>query len=604
MKNNVKILSGVLLLLIFLLSACENDLIAQVESIRTAASSPVMTLTLADSSTAVSGTRVDCGQVSVGSICDILIAINNIGQSRLDIDLANIDIKMDSGTEDGTFSIIALPSEQIDRAESSDLTLRFSPVSGGDKSATVSIPSNDFNNPLFTFTVGGSGWAVVLTTDTVSNISTTTATGGGNITNDGGISIIRKGICWSTSPNPTTNDNFAVNAGVGIGTSSDLITGLSPGTLYYVRAYASNSVTTGYGSQVSFTTLPVAPAALSVSTVGYPVGSGQLSVSWTAVSGTSIYYDVYVDDVNTIPGTPAVTNLSSTSYTLEELVNYIEYYVWVVAKNATGESSPSASEPCMVGVKVLSISFNKTTGIFLPESSETLTVTITPENATQPGLTWGTDDSNIATVSTATITGGTSTGTTTITATALDGCGAYKQFSATNKLFVKNTQGPAGGILFYDKGSYLDGWRYLEAAPVSWSDPFDYPAPWIIGGATQTTLNGNTLTALGTGLNNSNAIIAQTGHTGSAAAVCRAYTGGDKTDWYLPSIEEIHQMYLENAYIELAGVYWSSSEADANNAWTKTIFSGYQTGSYGKGAAIGQVGGPPYDYRVRPIRAF
>ncbi len=93
-----------------------------------------------------------------------------------------------------------------------------------------------------------------LTTTAVSNIGSETVYSGGNISNAGGVPIISRGVCWSTSPNPTIADNYTTD-GSGIGSYTSSITGLSLSTQYYVRAYATNSAGTGYGNQVTFTTL-------------------------------------------------------------------------------------------------------------------------------------------------------------------------------------------------------------------------------------------------------------------------------------------------------------------------------------------------------------
>jgi len=91
-------------------------------------------------------------------------------------------------------------------------------------------------------------------TTSVTNISTTTATSGGNVTSDGGATVTARGVCWSTSSNPTISDNHTTD-GSGTGTFTSYLTGLTPNTLYYVRAYAINSVGTAYGSEITFTTL-------------------------------------------------------------------------------------------------------------------------------------------------------------------------------------------------------------------------------------------------------------------------------------------------------------------------------------------------------------
>jgi uncharacterized protein (TIGR02145 family) len=95
-----------------------------------------------------------------------------------------------------------------------------------------------------------------LSTDTVSSITTTSSTCGGNITNDGGGSITARGICWSTSNNPTIDLTTKTTDGTGTGSFTSSITGLSPNTTYFVRAYAINAAGTAYGPQISFTTNP------------------------------------------------------------------------------------------------------------------------------------------------------------------------------------------------------------------------------------------------------------------------------------------------------------------------------------------------------------
>ncbi|MCX6286525.1 MAG: hypothetical protein NTY96_05375 [Bacteroidetes bacterium] len=95
-----------------------------------------------------------------------------------------------------------------------------------------------------------------LTTTAATNITQTTATSGGNVTFDGGSSVSARGVCWSTTSNPTTT-NSHTSDGSGTGTFVSNLTGLTANTLYYVRAYATNGVGTAYGNEVTFTTLPL-----------------------------------------------------------------------------------------------------------------------------------------------------------------------------------------------------------------------------------------------------------------------------------------------------------------------------------------------------------
>jgi hypothetical protein len=90
-------------------------------------------------------------------------------------------------------------------------------------------------------------------TTTASSIAGTTATSGGNVTNDGGSTVSARGICWSNTSNPTTANSKTTESGT-TGSFSSNLTGLNVSTTYYVRAYATNAVGTAYGTEVSFTT--------------------------------------------------------------------------------------------------------------------------------------------------------------------------------------------------------------------------------------------------------------------------------------------------------------------------------------------------------------
>lgn len=158
--------------------------------------------------------------------------------------------------------------------------------------------------------------------------------------------------------------------------------------------------------------------------------------------------------------------------------------------------------------------------------------------------------------------------------------------------------GPSGvGIVFYITDGGLHG---LEVAPV---DQGKRVQAWIGGGSTLKTKNGNTSTAIGTGLANSNAIIDQTGHTGSAAQVCRSYNGGGLTDWYLPSKDELAAIW-DNLVNDGTGVnsgvggfaghrYWSSSEIHSGDAWIQNFINGFQIYKSKNST-----------FRVRAVRAF
>ena len=92
-----------------------------------------------------------------------------------------------------------------------------------------------------------------VTTTVVSSITSNSATSGGNVTDDGGSSVTERGVCWSTTSDPTTSDDLTTD-GTGTGAFTSLITGLDPGATYHVRAYATNGQGTSYGSDRTFST--------------------------------------------------------------------------------------------------------------------------------------------------------------------------------------------------------------------------------------------------------------------------------------------------------------------------------------------------------------
>jgi len=168
-----------------------------------------------------------------------------------------------------------------------------------------------------------------------------------------------------------------------------------------------------------------------------------------------------------------------------------------------------------------------------------------------------------------------------------------KAGNMSTPLYKIGDTGPAGGIVFYDKGSFSDGWRYLEAAPYS----SEFTASW---GANEKDVT-NTMDTIGSGKQNTKYIIeklTQLGGYNSAAHLCATLDINGYKDWFLPSKDELDLMYLflkQRGLGEFKGYYWSSSQYGNSHkhAWSIDFNRGF--GSYSTRIS---------NYRVRAVRAF
>jgi uncharacterized protein (TIGR02145 family) len=155
----------------------------------------------------------------------------------------------------------------------------------------LQIPLNTIDS--ITYTIPNPGNLATITTTAATSITGSTAVSGGNVSNDGGTLVTQRGICYSTSPSPTTA-NTTIISGSGVGSFTSNFTGLTASTTYYVRAYATNSAGTAYGNEVSFSTSVgiVSNPGTGVTFDGYTyasviLGNGQ---EWTAENlKTTVY---------------------------------------------------------------------------------------------------------------------------------------------------------------------------------------------------------------------------------------------------------------------------------------------------------------------------
>lgn len=233
-----------------------------------------------------------------------------------------------------------------------------------------------------------------VTTSTLNDITYTTASCGGEVTYEGITAVTARGICWSTSPNPSTNDNYTTDSS-GMGSFSSSITGLQPNTRYYVRAYATNSAGTAYGAQRYFNTLAPTPtvSTSTISDISYTsatCGGEVTNEGFTAVTARGVCWSTSqnpsVNDSHTVDSSGA----GSFTSTLIGLQPNTTYYVRAYATNSTGTAYGSQinfSTP----IGIAQVSTNIISGI--SDSSAICGGNVTNEAAypvTARGVCWST----------------------------------------------------------------------------------------------------------------------------------------------------------------------------------------------------------------------
>ncbi|MCX6320482.1 MAG: fibrobacter succinogenes major paralogous domain-containing protein [Bacteroidia bacterium] len=254
----------------------------------------------------------------------------------------------------------------------------------------------------------------VLTTATTSSITSTTASGGGNITNDGGTTITARGVCWGTVTNPTTANNKTTD-GTGTGTFTSSITGLTANTTYYIRAYATNSVGTNYGNELSFITLATIPTltttAVTAITETTATGGGNITsdggatitargVCWGTVTNPTTANNKTTDGTGTGTFTSSITGLTAnTTY-------YVRAYTTNSIGTVYGNQVSFTTSPLMPTLSTDAISSITATSC---NSGGTIS-SDGGASITAKGVCWGTSDNPTVALSTKTM-DGTGTGT-------------------------------------------------------------------------------------------------------------------------------------------------------------------------------------------------
>ena len=182
----------------------------------------------------------------------------------------------------------------------------------------------------------------VVSTKNVTNITATSAVSGGEITDDGGFSITARGVCWSTSQNPTISD-ANTSDGTGTGSFTSSMTSLSYNTTYYVRAYATNSKGTSYGEEKTFTTSKLAPTVTTAEVSGITTTTAICGGDVTNDGGATVTERGVCWSTSqspTISGSHTTDGNGTGTFTsnITGLTENITYYVRAYATNSEGTS--------------------------------------------------------------------------------------------------------------------------------------------------------------------------------------------------------------------------------------------------------------------------
>lgn len=181
----------------------------------------------------------------------------------------------------------------------------------------------------------------VVSTTPVTNITVSTATGGGTITDDGGATVTSNGVCWSKTENPTI-EGSKTNESVSTGQFVSNLAGLDAGTTYHVRAYATNAVGTSYGDDMTFLTFGEAPINVTVeattissngATLNGTVNPNYLS---TIVSFEYGLTNSYGQNISAIPSPLTGSSSTSVSANATGLNPGTIYHFRVRAENSKG----------------------------------------------------------------------------------------------------------------------------------------------------------------------------------------------------------------------------------------------------------------------------
>lgn len=442
--------------------------------------------------------------------------------------------------------------------------------------------------------IGATGPVIpTVTTAAATSITATTANSGGNVTADGGGVVTRRGLIYSTGTITDTNSTsgggkiIAGTGGTGVYTIS--LTGLSAAFTYHIRAFAVNTAGVAYGSDLTFTTLPLLPTVLTTAATGITASSANSGGNVTNDGGATvtrrglIYSTSVITDTNSISGGGKIIDGSTgTGVFVSSVTGLLPatlYHIRAFAVNSQGASYGSdLSFTTSAALATITTSAATSVNIATATSGGNITAD-GGATVTRRGLIYSTAviiDTNSTTGGGKIINGSGGTGAYSSSLTGLSSGTPYHirafavnaagvsygsdlTFTTYPTLALGQTWG--GGIVAYiappsDPNLYVPG--EVHGFIIASSDQSG-GIQWYNGSYLAT----NALAAnAGTGLANTNTIVSLQGAGSYAAKLCADLVLNGYDDWHLPSTGELSIIANNNGYIGIspAAIYWSSTE--------------------------------------------